>query len=36
MSGHSKWSKVKHQKETTDAAKGKVFTKFANAITIAV
>lgn len=36
MSGHSKWSKVKHQKEATDAAKGKIFTKLANAITIAV
>lgn len=36
MSGHSKWSKVKHQKETTDAAKGKIFTKLANAIIIAV
>lgn len=36
MSGHSKWSKIKHQKETTDAVKGKVFTKLANAIIIAV
>lgn len=36
MSGHSKWSKVKHQKQATDAAKGKIFTKFANAITVAV
>lgn len=36
MSGHSKWSKVKHQKETLDASKGKLFTKLANAITIAV
>lgn len=36
MSGHSKWSKVKHQKETTDAVKGKIFTKLANAIIIAV
>ena len=36
MSGHSKWSKVKHQKEATDAVKGKVFTKFATAIIIAV
>lgn len=36
MSGHSKWSKVKHQKEATDAVKGKVFTKLANAIIIAV
>lgn len=36
MSGHSKWSKVKHQKESTDAAKGKIFTKLANLIAIAV
>ncbi len=36
MSGHSKWSKIKHQKQTTDAAKGKIFTKFSNAIMIAV
>lgn len=36
MSGHSKWSKVKHQKESTDAVKGKVFTKMANSIIIAV
>lgn len=36
MSGHSKWSKIKHQKESTDTAKGKVFTRLGNAITIAV
>lgn len=36
MSGHSKWSKVKHQKGVTDAVKGKIFTKMANAIIIAV
>lgn len=36
MSGHSKWSKIKHQKESTDGAKGKIFTKLANAIIIAV
>lgn len=36
MSGHSKWSKIKHQKQTTDAVKGKIFTKFSNAIMIAV
>jgi len=35
MSGHSKWSKVKHQKAITDSARGKIFTKMANAITIA-
>lgn len=36
MSGHSKWSKVKHQKESTDAQKGKIFTKMTNAIIMAV
>lgn len=36
MSGHSKWSKVKHQKGVTDATRGKIFTKLANAIIIAV
>lgn len=36
MSGHSKWSKIKHQKGETDAVKGKIFTKLANAIAIAV
>lgn len=35
MSGHSKWSTIKRQKEITDAKKGAVFTKLANAITIA-
>lgn len=36
MSGHSKWSKVKHQKAFTDATKGAVFTKASRAITVAV
>lgn len=36
MSGHSKWSKVKHQKETTDAVKGKIFTKMSSHIMMAV
>lgn len=35
MSGHSKWSTIKRQKALTDAKKGAVFTKLANAITIA-
>lgn len=35
MSGHSKWSKVKHQKAITDARKGKVFSKMAKMIAIA-
>jgi YebC/PmpR family DNA-binding regulatory protein len=36
MSGHSKWSKVKHQKAVTDAVKGQAFTKASRAISIAV
>lgn len=36
MSGHSKWSKVKHQKAVTDSVKAKLFTKASRAITIAV
>jgi len=36
MSGHSKWSKVKHQKKTTDSIKAQAFTKASRAITIAV
>lgn len=36
MSGHSKWSKVKHQKGVADIKKGQIFTKIANAITLAV
>ncbi|MBI5620334.1 YebC/PmpR family DNA-binding transcriptional regulator [Candidatus Gottesmanbacteria bacterium] len=36
MSGHSKWSKVKHQKAVTDSVKGREFTKAARAITTAV
>lgn len=36
MSGHSKWSKVKHQKAVTDVVKAKSFTQASRAITIAV
>ena len=36
MSGHSKWSTIKRQKGIKDAHRGQVFTKLANAITIAV
>ena len=36
MSGHSKWSTIKRQKQVNDAARGQTFTKMANAITIAV
>jgi len=35
MSGHSKWSKVKHQKAVTDVRKGRAFSKMAKLITIA-
>jgi len=36
MSGHSKWSKVKHQKATTDVAKAAAFTQASRAIAVAV
>lgn len=36
MSGHSKWSTIKHKKAANDKVKGSVFTKMAKAITIAV
>lgn len=36
MSGHSKWSQIKHKKAQTDAKKGKVFSKIARMITLAV
>ncbi|MBE6576155.1 MAG: YebC/PmpR family DNA-binding transcriptional regulator [Ruminococcaceae bacterium] len=36
MSGHSKWSNIKHKKEKTDAQRAKVFTKIGKEITIAV
>jgi YebC/PmpR family DNA-binding regulatory protein len=35
MSGHSKWSTIKRQKEATDIKRGKVFSKLAKAITLA-
>ncbi len=35
MSGHSKWSTIKHKKAATDAKRGKVFTRLAKVITIA-
>jgi len=34
MSGHSKWSKVKHQKAVVDSKKGKLFTKLIREITV--
>ena len=35
MSGHSKWSQIKHKKAITDAKKGKLFSKLSNQISIA-
>jgi YebC/PmpR family DNA-binding regulatory protein len=35
MSGHSKWSTIKRQKEANDARRGQLFSKFARAITLA-
>src|SRR6185369_5892787 len=35
MSGHSKWSTIKHKKAAKDAKKGKVFTKLIKEITVA-
>lgn len=35
MSGHSKWSSIKHRKAAADAKRGQQFTKLARAITIA-
>jgi YebC/PmpR family DNA-binding regulatory protein len=35
MSGHSKWSTIKHKKAATDARRGKVFTQIARELTIA-
>jgi YebC/PmpR family DNA-binding regulatory protein len=35
MSGHSKWSSIKHKKGAADARRGKVFTKLIKEITVA-
>jgi YebC/PmpR family DNA-binding regulatory protein len=34
MSGHSKWSTIKHKKAATDAKRGKLFTKLLREITV--
>ena len=34
MSGHSKWSTIKHKKAKEDAKKGKVFTKLIKELTV--
>ena len=36
MSGHNKWSKIKHKKAATDAAKSKIYTKYNKLIQVAV
>ena len=36
MSGHNKWSKIKHKKAATDAARGRVFSKHSALITMEV
>ncbi len=35
MSGHSKWSSIKHRKGAADARRGQLFTKLARAIQVA-
>ncbi len=36
MSGHSKWSNIKHQKGAADAKRGKLFSKISRLISVAV
>ena len=36
MSGHSKWSNIKHKKEKSDAAKAKIFTKIGKEMCVAI
>ena len=36
MSGHSKWANIKRKKGANDAEKGKIFTKIAKEIQVAV
>lgn len=35
MSGHSKWSQIKHKKAITDKKKGQIFSKLSRLITLA-
>lgn len=35
MSGHSKWSNIKHRKAAVDAKRGKIFTKIIRELTVA-
>lgn len=34
MSGHNKWSKIKHKKAATDAKKSKIFSKYSKLISV--
>ena len=34
MSGHNKWAQIKHKKQSTDAAKSRVFARYARLITL--
>ena len=36
MSGHSKWSSIKHQKGVADARRGQLFTKLTREIIVVV
>ena len=36
MSGHSKWASIKHKKAANDSKRGKIWSKIAKEITIAV
>ena len=35
MSGHSKWSSIKHKKGAKDAKRGKIFSKLIREVTVA-
>ena len=35
MSGHNRWSKIKHKKEAMGSTKGRLFTKLIKEITVA-
>ncbi len=35
MAGHSKWAQIKHKKASTDAKRGKIFTKIVKELTVA-
>jgi YebC/PmpR family DNA-binding regulatory protein len=36
MSGHNKWSKIKHKKAATDSARSKIYSKYNKLIQVAV